>query len=190
MTFLLPLHHKAWLLVALFSCPEKIHWDMSLFFVLFALESASKWGTLFLLHHKMAAETFCSEFWLLACMDLGSGRTDIPDVPPNVLLRKYWLKSLWAEQPLVEVCQGDFIQRTTEVERMVLITEISGWGCGKVKPGLGISEWKGNSFRRWANFMLEYRQREGRWEDRKQNWRWKKWTHPDPFVESLKSESK
>lgn len=67
------LHHKAWLLTALFSCPERIYWDMRLVFVLSALEKANKWGTLFLLHHKMAAETFYSEFWLPACMQVGSG---------------------------------------------------------------------------------------------------------------------
>lgn len=72
---------------------------------------------------------------------------------------------------------------------MALIIEIAGWGCGNIKFGLGMSQWAGNHIRRWANFTLEYRQREGRWEDRKQNWRWKKYTGRHPSVESLKSES-
>lgn len=48
----------------------------------------------------MAAETFCSEFWLLDAMELGLGRTDIPDMSPNVLLRKHSLKSLSVAQQL------------------------------------------------------------------------------------------
>lgn len=132
------LHHKAWLLTALFSCPERIYWDVRLVFVLSALERANKWGTLFLLHHKMAAETFYSEFWLPACMQVGSGGTDGLDFPPHALSRKHWLQSLWEEHQCVEVDHGDFTQRDGRAGKGCSWSQkYLGGVCGKAKPGLG-----------------------------------------------------
>lgn len=65
----------------------------------------------------MAAETFYSEFWLLDAMELGLGRTDIPDMSPNVLWSKHLLKYLSVAQQRIDVSQGDLMQRTTEAEK-------------------------------------------------------------------------
>lgn len=116
---------------------------------------------LFLLHCKMAAETFYSEFWLPACMEVRSQRTDR------------------AEQQLVKLAKDTWCKESS--------AEL-GRDCPKHK-NTWVCVMNRNSNRRWTSSTLEQKRQEGRWEDGKLNWRWKRWADSNPS-KFLRSESK